>query len=102
MFCHSKPLFRARSEGLGRLAHSVYKVKFVRSFVRPQLFLRLNGLFKVTTLFRCFEALKLPQMCMFRTFQTFAQKINYWKLKLFLLEVVYQKELNVLGENKEK
>ena len=24
MFCHNKPLFRARSEGLGRLAHSVY------------------------------------------------------------------------------
>ena len=24
MFCHNKPLFRARSEGLGCLAHSVY------------------------------------------------------------------------------
>ena len=24
MFCHNKPLFRARSKGLGRLAHSVY------------------------------------------------------------------------------
>ena len=24
MFCHNKRLFRARSEGLGRLAHSVY------------------------------------------------------------------------------
>ena len=24
MFCHNKPLFRARSEELGRLAHSVY------------------------------------------------------------------------------
>ena len=24
MFCHNKPLFRARSKGLGGLAHSVY------------------------------------------------------------------------------
>ena len=24
MFCHNKPIFRARSEGFGRLAHSVY------------------------------------------------------------------------------
>ena len=24
MFCHNKPLFPARSEGLGRLAHSFY------------------------------------------------------------------------------
>ena len=24
MFCHNKPLFRARSKGLGCLAHSVY------------------------------------------------------------------------------
>ena len=27
MFCHNKPLFHARSEGLGRLAHSVYSNK---------------------------------------------------------------------------
>ena len=26
MFCHNKPLFRARSKGLGRLVHSVYKL----------------------------------------------------------------------------
>ena len=29
MFCHNKPLFRARSEGLGRLAHSVYRNRIV-------------------------------------------------------------------------
>ena len=28
MFFHNKPLFRARSEGLGRLAHSVYSLIF--------------------------------------------------------------------------
>ena len=27
MFCHNKPLFRARSKGLGRLAHSVYSYR---------------------------------------------------------------------------
>lgn len=72
----------------------------MRSFVGPQLFLRLNGLFKFTTLFRCFEAWKPPRMCTFRTFKNFAQKINYWKLKLLFLEAVYQR--NVLGENKKK
>ena len=76
------------------------KVKFVRSFAGPQLCLRLNGLFKVTTLFRCFEVLKLPRMCTFRTFKNFAQKINYWKLKLLFLEVAYQKEC--FGREKEK
>ena len=31
MFCHNKPLFRARSEGLGRLAHSVYYLKEIEN-----------------------------------------------------------------------
>ena len=32
LFCHNKPLFRARSEGLGRLSHSVYCGQFVVHF----------------------------------------------------------------------
>ena len=43
MFCHNKPLFRARSEGLGRLAHSVYSDKFLLSN-HPQELLSINQL----------------------------------------------------------
>ena len=38
MFCHNKPLFRARSEGLGRLVHSVYltiKIRFINGVDKP-------------------------------------------------------------------
>ena len=34
MFRHNKPLFRARSKGLGRLAHSVYVAMDLR-FLSP-------------------------------------------------------------------
>ena len=41
MFCHNKPLFRARSEGLGRLAHSVYP--FLEDVHSPAKYIELRS-----------------------------------------------------------
>ena len=76
------------------LAHN-----FRNQTIGPQLFLRLNSPSKITTLFRCFEALKLPRMSTFRTFKNFAQKEITGNLNSFFTKQFTKR--NVGGNKKQ-
>ena len=54
MFCHNKPLFRARSEGLGRLAHSVYNIEDTSRNIQKYKMCHFIGL-KAFVLFNLFS-----------------------------------------------